>query len=610
VRAIERDRCPADNALAELALGVLTGEDRRTVEAHLDGCRPCRQLVAELAKLSVLGAHPIAPTEPAQAPSVAAPLPGMQIGRYTVIETIGSGGMGIVVAAHDPTLDRTVAIKWLKAQPELTVRARLRKEARAMARLAHPNVVAVYEVGEWLDQDFVAMEYVEGEDVAHWLARDRRSWREVLDVFVAAGRGLEAAHAAGMVHRDIKPSNLLLGRDGRVRVTDFGLAHQVGGGPATVGHGAAAVGATLTEPHAGTPAYMAPEQFLGHGIDHRTDQFALCVSLYEGLYGVRPFAAAGTANPAIPTTLRAAVLRGLSTEPADRFGSVGALLDALQASASSLDATAPAPDPSPVARARGRRNLGIAAAVVIAAGAAVTWRALGGSDEPARLAVATLPIDASASMPPVDASVVAATAEAATASVPPPGARDATPARPAPRRTVVPRVVVAPARGSDVVPAPAVDAGVTRPAVSRDPFIAKYDAQQAIAKQMTRDLAALDPAIVKVRASNGYERSPCLTWSPSVVLAPGTTVRKQQQLANAVAAYVIRVQGCLPAHPAILASFDGEGWLPLIAHIEYDPSGAVRRAIRGTDTDGNATRSCCERREPMGTIRDLAFVAD
>ena len=167
-----------------------------------------------------------------------------------------------------------------------------------MARLSHPNVVTVYDVGTVADRVFVAMEFVEGQTIAAWLAAAGAPLAEILAVFIAAGRGLAAAHARGLVHRDFKPENVLIGADGRARVIDFGLARLTAVAASSDRRGAAAIRlrppATALDAHAagtvlGTPAYMSPEQFRGQPADARSDQFSFCVALYEALYGVRPF---------------------------------------------------------------------------------------------------------------------------------------------------------------------------------------------------------------------------------------------------------------------------------------------------------------------------------
>jgi hypothetical protein len=216
--------CPDEATLLEFARGLAPEGPARAVEEHLDLCAECRALVAEAAQE---GGEPAAPELDA-----AAGFP--RIGRYAVLELISAGGMGVVYRAYDPELDRRVALKLLR--PETfggesagVAQARLLAEAQALARLSHPNVVAVYDAGTVGAQVFLAMELVEGGTATEWLARAPRRWDEVLQVFEQAGRGLAAAHAARLLHRDFKPENMLVGRDGRVRVTDFGLA-RVGAG--------------------------------------------------------------------------------------------------------------------------------------------------------------------------------------------------------------------------------------------------------------------------------------------------------------------------------------------------------------------------------------------
>ncbi len=276
---------------------------------------------------------------------------GEQLDRYVVLDRLGAGAMGLVYAAYDPKLDRRVALKLLhvRAGPEVGSRRgqRLLREAQAMAQLTHPNVVTVHDVGTADGRVFLAMEYVQGRTLTQWLG-DGPSWREVLDVFIAAGRGLVAAHAKGLVHRDFKPDNVMLGDDGRVRVMDFGLA-RAGDDSLSTSSGVTIdppMQLTHTGAVMGTPAYMAPEQHLGRAVDARSDQFAFCVALYEALYGERPFAghtpmALGLAvtkgllreppaGRSIPKWLRRLVLRGLQTEPRDRFTDMSQLLDVLQ----------------------------------------------------------------------------------------------------------------------------------------------------------------------------------------------------------------------------------------------------------------------------------------
>jgi len=276
-----------------------------------------------------------------------------RLGRYVLLEPLGEGGMGIVYAAYDPELDRRVAIKLIRSKiTDDQARLRLQREAQAMAKLSHVNVVTVYDVGSVDSQIFVAMELVCGQTLGDWIRGERRPWPEVVKVFLAAGRGLEAAHRAGLVHRDFKPDNVLIADDGSVKVTDFGLARVVRSGlpvddahrrAISVGDGST-LDLELTRDGAimGTPAYMAPEQHRGDEIDARSDQFALCVALYQALYGALPFPTtnlfelvdAVTAGQikeppkgnGVPTWLQRAVLRGLEPDPARRWPTIQALL--------------------------------------------------------------------------------------------------------------------------------------------------------------------------------------------------------------------------------------------------------------------------------------------
>lgn len=288
---------------------------------------------------------------------------GTAVGRYIVLERVGAGAVGVVYAAYDPELDRKVALKLLRARraddrsaSEGT--ARLLREAQAMARIEHVNVIAVHDVGTFEESVFVAMEFVEGCTLGRWLKRNQRSWREVLDIFVRAGRGLEAAHARSLVHRDFKPDNVLIGNDGRVRVVDFGLARgaddsseepRAGRDATEIEHtGSGSLSAALTQTGAvvGTPAYMAPEQHVGAAADARSDQFAFCVALYEGLYGQRPFDAVTRAALAyevtqgkigdppkgsrVPGWVRSVLLRGLRVSAEDRYPDMKSLLADLE----------------------------------------------------------------------------------------------------------------------------------------------------------------------------------------------------------------------------------------------------------------------------------------
>ncbi|MFO0635935.1 MAG: serine/threonine-protein kinase [Nannocystaceae bacterium] len=212
------------------------------------------------------------------------------LGRYRLLDAIGSGAMGVVLRALDTELEREVALKLLGADGATAERHRLQREAQAMARVSHPNVVAVYDVGEQDGELFLAMELVRGRTLRAWLDQRPRTWREVASVFAGAARGLAAAHAAGLVHRDFKPENVLVDERGRVCVVDFGLVARGTTRNEPLLEGAAVPqDVTSSIPLAGTPAYMAPEQVQGRPVDARADVWSLCVALFEALYGRRPF---------------------------------------------------------------------------------------------------------------------------------------------------------------------------------------------------------------------------------------------------------------------------------------------------------------------------------
>ncbi|MFN0253697.1 MAG: protein kinase domain-containing protein [Kofleriaceae bacterium] len=283
--------------------------------------------------------------EPADSLTVPLTAGSVVAARYEVIERIGAGAMGMVYLATDRELERKIALKLHKKR---TGTEQLRREALAMARLAHPNVVTVFEVGDHEGRTFVAMEYVAGTTMRAWLSAERRTTHEILDTLLAAGEGLVAAHEAKLVHRDFKPENVLIGSDGRVRVSDFGLARETG----REVPGATGIGASTGI--AGTPAYMAPEQALGLSVDARADQYAFCGAAWEALVGAWPRDDKPTRNPRIRRVLQ----RGLAKDPSVRFSSMRALLGALRA-------------------ARSRRGMlygAIVAGVALAGGgAAIAW---------------------------------------------------------------------------------------------------------------------------------------------------------------------------------------------------------------------------------------------
>jgi hypothetical protein len=361
--------CLSDAQLDAYARNDLTADARRELGAHTRTCERCRDRAAELTDtlidrtVTVTISHdqPYVPRRAGYAPSDAdfKLERGATFGRYTILSLIGSGGMGDVYAAYDPELDRKVALKLigaLGAQDE-RAHARLLREAKSAAKLSHANVVVVHDAGTYLERVFVAMEFVDGLTIKDWLAAARRSRAEILAVYIAAARGLAAAHAAGLVHRDFKPHNVMVGKDaGEVRVMDFGLAQEIASpqderaeGP-TAATGAGddlAAGLTRTGELVGTPLYMAPEQFQGQRTDARTDQFSFCVALYQSLYGEPPFGKkvtleelipdvlAGRVRPPpakhdVPTWLRRVLLRGLSVDPAARWPSMAAVIQALE----------------------------------------------------------------------------------------------------------------------------------------------------------------------------------------------------------------------------------------------------------------------------------------
>ncbi|HEY4179271.1 MAG TPA: tetratricopeptide repeat protein [Kofleriaceae bacterium] len=326
--------CTADDVLLAFVHGKLTNDSRDEVVAHLDTCETCRLLVVDLVRT-----HGRATSAEEEA------LPaGTQIGRYVILERVGVGAMGAVYAALDPDLDRKVALKLLHGTAER--QDVLVREAQAMARLAHPNVISVYEVGTVDDTVYVAMELVDGVTLSEWMRSAPRRWQDTVALFIEAGRGLQAAHSVGIVHRDFKPDNVLVGADGRARVTDFGLA-RLAASDAAIDRSAEPASLTRTISQtgtlAGTPVYMAPELHRGAAASAASDQFSFSVALFEALQGERPFAGSSLAElvanvtdgrvPAtrgIPTWLERALRTGLATQPEDRFPTMDAMLAAIQ----------------------------------------------------------------------------------------------------------------------------------------------------------------------------------------------------------------------------------------------------------------------------------------
>ena len=290
---------------------------------------------------------------------------GDRLSQFVVMEELGAGAMGVVLAAHDPDLDRRVAIKLVRpksgAPPTKEAQIRMLREAQSMAKVTHPNVVAVHQVGFERNQLFIAMEFIDGRTLRAWAQERPRRLTEVLEAYRAAGEGLIAAHSAGLVHRDFKPDNVLVGHDGRVVVTDFGLVSIAGAGapstPPLTSTGQQVVDEadlsqtlTATGSAMGTPAYMAAEQHRGQEVDARADQFAFCVALWEALYGVRPFqrktypetvraTLEGIPDPtperpaitdAVPKAIHRAIERGLRPTAGDRWPNMRVLLEQLR----------------------------------------------------------------------------------------------------------------------------------------------------------------------------------------------------------------------------------------------------------------------------------------
>ncbi|MCR9159467.1 MAG: protein kinase domain-containing protein [Nannocystaceae bacterium] len=274
----------------------------------------------------------------------------VSVGRFEVRERLGAGAMGVVMSAFDPQLERIVAVKVLRDEGGPAEQERLLAEARAMAKLRHPNLVTAYEAGTYDDAVFIAMEYVEGGTLRRWLEREPRTWREVVAVFSGAARGLAAIHEAGLVHRDFKPDNVLIGEDGRAQVSDFGLARpqtaSMSSNELEISENGEA-SATHTRGLVGTPNYMSPEQWRGERANAASDQFSFFVALHEALYGVRPFGGESSTNlclrvlggervvlpasaPALPGWLDKLIDRGLNIDPKRRHPSMAHVVSALE----------------------------------------------------------------------------------------------------------------------------------------------------------------------------------------------------------------------------------------------------------------------------------------
>jgi eukaryotic-like serine/threonine-protein kinase len=298
--------CPDEAELAAFLDRTLRPGERAAIETHVDGCRSCRETIALVASSD----------QP------------RKLGRYRLERVLGRGGMGVVWHAWDPALERAVAIKLLHPDIVEHAGARLMREARTLAKLQHPNVIAVHDVGDVEGELFIATELVDGETLDKW--QHGRSPAAILEAYAQAARGLAAVHALGLVHRDVKPSNILVSRDGRVRVGDFGLAiasevDETSGGVRRSDPKLTSDGAIV-----GTPAYMAPEQRLGSSVDARADQYSLCLALVEALLGERPSDPSNFTSGDVPAPWDA-IARGLAVRPEDRHPDLAPLIAALAA---------------------------------------------------------------------------------------------------------------------------------------------------------------------------------------------------------------------------------------------------------------------------------------
>jgi len=337
-----------DETLFAFARGELAEMELQRVEAHLQDCADCRAVLAEAARS----------LEPGIAEATGSDSGGpTSIARYRIMTLLGAGAAGVVYRAFDPQLKREVALKLLRpelhgASPEQS--ARMLREAQAMARLSDPHVVAVYDVGLHEGTVYLVMEYIDGHTLSAWLGAEPRSTPEILAVFADAGRGLAAAHQKGLVHRDFKPENVLVARDGRARVTDFGLARESESWLAErqVDDQASTELYAPTRGLVGTPAYMAPELFEGGLASAASDQFAFSVALFVALFEQHPFKAGeGIALSELVTRVRAGTLqrppltsalserlfdvlrRGFASAPSARFADLPELLAALERAA-------------------------------------------------------------------------------------------------------------------------------------------------------------------------------------------------------------------------------------------------------------------------------------
>ncbi len=470
--------CPDDEAVARLLEGSLSSGARAAIEAHAGECRQCCRLLAELGR----SIHQVDGER-------------LELGRYQILRQLDHGAMGVVYEAWDPVLERRLAIKCVR--PDRTdpdEKKRLLAEARALAAVAHPNVVAVHDVGVAGNAVFIATELVDGDTAGRWRERAQPSWRAIVDIYQQIALGLDAAHRRGLLHRDVKPSNVLVAIDGRARLADFGLA--------TAGDARTA----------GTPAYMAPEQLRGEAIDARADQYALALCVIEALTGERlrpetdPAAICRAWDPVWradppPRALADVLARATAPEAADRFESVGALSGAMEAAL----AAAPARSPR-----RGQWAVAALLALGLAGGAAALWWPATASREPAPAA----PPPIAATPPAADTAIATTQPAADTAIAAPqpaadpaiaamhgtPDAASTTSDRSAPRVAPAERTREAPPAAAPGPPAGPVtgsaagDGDATQLLTRAAEALIRYDGKQCLA-DLDR-AAALDPSTV------------------------------------------------------------------------------------------------------------------
>ncbi len=360
-------RCPDDEELARYVDGDIEAALQKHITEHLEQCDACEELIGALARDLDEAQH-------------TQTIPQTRISRFVVLRPIAAGATSVVYKAYDPKLDRNVALKILRTEVSADddqVRGFLLREAQAIARVRHPSVISVYDIGEFEKRIFIAMEYVPSVTLTQWLKNNKPPWPKTLALFKRAAEGLAAAHAAGLVHRDFKPDNVLVDHEGHPKVIDFGLARVRAMEPADPTErpllDIQAASSSLSSGLVGTPAYMSPEQMLSKRVDARSDLYSFCVALFEALYGVRPFGGNTLEEvkenalqnrleaPRLrrPPWLRSALQKGLQSDPNDRPPSMEALLQTLDGSR------------------RRRRNLIGASAAALGLGALVAggfWR--------------------------------------------------------------------------------------------------------------------------------------------------------------------------------------------------------------------------------------------